>query len=127
MSSYHFNRTHEGDLIIIKLVIDGKHEFKMLLDTGASHTTIDRNALYMFDYRCEDAIDNMYIETAIGVIAVDVVEVASLSALGVKREQFRIQVYDFLAHGILSDYDGMLGLDFFELFDRELVYSAPFF
>jgi len=90
MSSYHFNRTHEGDLIIIKLVIDGKHEFKMLLDTGASHTTIDRNALYMFDYRCEDAIDNMYIETANGVIAVDVVEVASLSALGVKREQFRI-------------------------------------
>ena len=25
-----------------------------------------------------------------------------------------VQVYDFLAHGILSDYDGLLGLDFFE-------------
>jgi hypothetical protein len=25
-----------------------------------------------------------------------------------------VQAYDFLAHGILSDYDGLLGLDFFE-------------
>ena len=25
-----------------------------------------------------------------------------------------IQIYDFLAHGIISDYDGLLGLDFFE-------------
>jgi len=24
------------------------------------------------------------------------------------------QIYDFLEHGILSDYEGLLGLDFFE-------------
>jgi len=28
------------------------------------------------------------------------------------KEKFQIQVYDFLAHGIFSDYDGLLGLDF---------------
>jgi hypothetical protein len=27
-------------------------------------------------------------------------------------EKFPIQVYDFIAHGIYSDYDGLLGLDF---------------
>jgi hypothetical protein len=37
-----------------------------------------------------------------------------LSALGLTKEQFKVQVYDFLAHGILSDYHGVLGLDFFE-------------
>ena len=26
----------------------------------------------------------------------------------------KVQIYDFLKHGILSDYDGLLGLDFFE-------------
>lgn len=26
---------------------------------------------------------------------------------------FEVQVYDFLAHGIASDYDGVIGLNFF--------------
>jgi hypothetical protein len=30
------------------------------------------------------------------------------------KEKFQIQVYDFLAHGIFSDYNGLLGLDFLE-------------
>ena len=38
----------------------------------------------------------------------------SFSSLGLKREKFQIQVYDFLAHGIYSNYNGILGLDFFE-------------
>jgi len=28
--------------------------------------------------------------------------------------KFEIQVYDFIAHGIFSDYNGLLGLDFLE-------------
>ena len=30
------------------------------------------------------------------------------------KEKFQIQVYDFLAHGIFSDYNGLLGLDVLE-------------
>jgi hypothetical protein len=30
------------------------------------------------------------------------------------KEKFQIQVYDFLAHGIFSDYNGLPGLDFLE-------------
>jgi hypothetical protein len=36
------------------------------------------------------------------------------SAFGITKNRVQIQVYDFLAHGIVSDYDGVLGLDFFE-------------
>jgi hypothetical protein len=32
--------------------------------------------------------------------------------LGVVETNFDVQVYDFIAHGITSNYDGVLGLDF---------------
>jgi hypothetical protein len=32
--------------------------------------------------------------------------------LGISRTNFDVQVYDFLAHGIVSDYDEVIGLDF---------------
>jgi predicted aspartyl protease len=48
--TYHFEKTEENGLIIIPLEIDGTYEFKMLLDTGATHTTIDSNALYINNY-----------------------------------------------------------------------------
>lgn len=28
------------------------------------------------------------------------------------KAKFEVQVYDFLAHGIISDYDGVVGLNF---------------
>ena len=34
------------------------------------------------------------------------------NALGILKTDFEVQVYDFLAHGITSDYDGVIGLDF---------------
>ena len=37
-----------------------------------------------------------------------------ISALGHTVRGMKVQVYDFLKHGIMSDYDGLLGLDFFE-------------
>jgi len=32
--------------------------------------------------------------------------------LGIIKTNFEVQVYDFLTHGITSDYDGVIGLDF---------------
>ena len=32
--------------------------------------------------------------------------------MGIVKTNFEVQVYDFLAHGITSDYDGVVGLDF---------------
>ena len=32
--------------------------------------------------------------------------------VSVTKNDFEVQVYDFLAHGITSDYDGVIGLNF---------------
>jgi len=86
----------------------------MVLDTGASRTTIDSTALYMADYKMNNMSETCAIETANGIVEVEVFEVHGLTALGHTKHRMSVQVYDFLAHGILSDYDGLLGLDFFE-------------
>lgn len=54
------------------------------------------------------------IETANGIIETEGFEIDTFSSLGLTKEKFQIQVYDFLAHGIFSDYNGLLGLDFLE-------------
>ena len=111
---YRFERDPEGGIILVNVQLDGRHFFKMVLDTGASRTTIDTSALYMADYTIGNISETSAIETANGIVEVEVSEVGRLTALGHTKRHFPIQVYDFLAHGILSDYDGLLGLDFFE-------------
>ena len=44
----------------------------------------------------------------------DVFGLSHLAALGLTKADFVVQVYDFLAHGIFSDYSGLLGFDFLE-------------
>jgi predicted aspartyl protease len=111
---YRFERDPEGEIILVNVQLDGKHTFKMVLDTGASRTTIDTTILYMADYNIGNATETSTIETANGMVEVEIFEVHSLTSLGHTKRQLPIQAYDFLAHGILSDYDGLLGLDFFE-------------
>jgi hypothetical protein len=111
---YYFKRDAEDELIIVTILIDGRHDFKMLLDTGASHTTIDSNALYMIDYNSKDITGTTEIETGNGIVEAGTLKIAALSSLGLTRKNFPVQIYDFLSHGIFSDYNGVLGLDFFE-------------
>jgi len=37
---YQFERDTEGGIILVAVELDNTHSFKMVLDTGASHTTI---------------------------------------------------------------------------------------
>ena len=109
-----FKRELESGLIIVSVEIDNKFELKMVFDTGATHTTIDSNALYLLGYDLKDNIGTVEVETANGIIETEVFEVTHFSSLGKTRNKFQIQVYDFFSHGIFSDYNGLLGLDFFE-------------
>ncbi len=86
----------------------------MVPDTGATHTTIDSNALYLLGYDLKDGIGTVEIETASGIIETKVFEVGTFSSIGLTKNKFQIQAYDFLAHGIFSDYNGLLRLDFLE-------------
>jgi len=99
---------------MVNIEIDGKFELNMVFDTGATHTTIDSKALHLLGYDMKNCIGNVAIETANGIIETEVFEIESFASLGITKNKFQIQVYDFLAHGIFSDYNGLLGLDFLE-------------
>jgi predicted aspartyl protease len=112
--TYNFERESASGLIVVSVEIDNKYQLKMILDTGATNTTIDSNWLYLLGYDLKDSIGTVEIETANGVIETEVFEIGKFSSLGMTKNKFPIQVYDFLAHGIFSDYNGLLGLDFLE-------------
>lgn len=112
--TYDFERMPNGGLIIVSVTLDLKSKFRMILDTGCSHTTLDSNALYLSGYEIKDAIEIVEIETANGIVESKILEINQVHSLGITKENFRIQVYDFIAHGIFSNYDGLLGLDFLD-------------
>jgi predicted aspartyl protease len=114
MKSFPFKRQESDDLILVNLVIDGYYRFKVAIDTAASHTVLDSNALFMMGYELRHSVGVESVETANGVIETAIFKLKSVECVGIKRPDFEIQVYDFLAHGILSDYHGLVGLDFFE-------------
>ena len=41
-----FKREPASGLILVNIEIDHKYDLKMILDTGATNTTIDSNALF---------------------------------------------------------------------------------
>jgi len=112
--SYQFERDHVSGIIFVDLLLDKKYKLKMVLDTAASCTTFDTNALHLADYPIGKIIEKTMVETSNGIIEVDIIGTNVISAFGHTVRSMKVQVYDFLKHGILSDYDGLLGLDFFE-------------
>ena len=66
----------------------------------------------MAGYRLQDARRTVYFETANGVIEAYVFRIERLTALGITRTDFEICAYDFLTHQVLTNFDGVLGLDF---------------
>jgi predicted aspartyl protease len=109
-----FTRDPEGDIILVTTRTIKSKRLQMVLDTGASRTAIDKNVLLMEGFYLDNPIGNMFVETSNGVIEVELFELEFLSAFGITRHNMQVQAYDFLAHHILSSYQGVLGLDFFE-------------
>ena len=84
----------------------------LALDTAATHTTIDSNVLYFAGYELKNSKGEQEIETSNGIIVVETYDIEQLECLGITKTDFEVQVYDFLAQGITSDYDGVIGLNF---------------
>jgi len=112
--TYKFVKDPKGEVIFVSVWLDRKREFKMVLDTAASLTTFDINALRMIYYPTGNLIETGQVETANGIVEVDIIKTDTISAFGHTVSGMKVQMYDFLKHGILSDYDGLLGLDFFK-------------
>ncbi len=113
MTTYPFELTNDVNLIIVLASVDG-FDLRLALDTGASNTIIDLTALLIAGYRKTDATDVVEIETGKGVIQADVYQVKELRTLGITCRNVAVSAYDFLASSVLTDIDGVLGIDFFE-------------
>jgi hypothetical protein len=111
MNIEYFKREHDESLIIIQCQFP-THKVALALDTGASHTTIDLTAILIAGYDINDAIKTVQLETASGIIEAYVFRVVEFKALGITRQNIEICAYDFFAHQVLAEFDGVLGLDF---------------
>lgn len=112
MKTFTFELTTNEDVIIINATLERKYKFRLVLDTAATHSTIDSNVLYFSGYELKNTKGEFEIETANGIIIVERYDIEQIECLGIEKLNFEVQVYDFLAHGITSDYDGVIGLDF---------------
>ena len=108
-----FKRKTDESLIIVNCLLD-RHDAALALDTGASHTTIDLAALIIAGYEVKKTVRSVPIETASGVIEAYIFKVKRLEAIGIVRENIEICAYDFFSYQLITDFDGVLGLDFFE-------------
>jgi hypothetical protein len=113
VKSFPFEKSTDDGLIVVSSKIGYDH-IAIALDTGATHTTVDLTQLLIIGYEVKDAIRTEPIETASGVINTLIFNVSEFSCLGIKRRNFEISAYDFLFYGIVSEFDGVLGLDFFK-------------
>jgi len=112
MRFFFFDLPSDEDIIIVNASIENKYKFRLALDTAATHTTIDSNVLYLSGYDLKNSKGEYQIETANGIIIVERYDIEQLECLGIIKTNFEVQVYDFLAHGVASEYDGVIGLDF---------------
>ena len=112
MKIFPFDLPTDEDVIILNATIGGKFKFRLALDTAATHTTIDSNVLYFSGFELKNSKGEQEIEKSNGIIVVETYDVDYLECLGITKTDFEVQVYDFLAHGISSDYDGVIGLNF---------------
>jgi hypothetical protein len=112
MRLFNFELPSSEDVIIVIAIIENKYKFRLALDTAATHTTIDSNVLFFSGYELKNSLGEFEIETANGIIVVERYILKQFESLSIIKSQFEVQVYDFIAHGVNSDYDGVIGLDF---------------
>ncbi len=106
-----FKRASDESLVIVQCELPN-HKVALAIDTGASHTTIDLTALLIAGIEIKDYLRIEKLETASGIIEVYVFKVPQFTALGIKKYDIEICAYDFFAHNVLSEFDGVLGIDF---------------
>lgn len=115
MTQQVFKRRTAESLIVVNCELD-EHDAALALDTGASHTTIDLAALIIAGYEVSQALRTVQIETASNVIDAYIFKIKQLTAIGITRQDIEICAYDFFSYQLITDFDGVLGLDFFEDF-----------
>ena len=107
MKIHTFKRKNDDALIVLPCYFN-KDEFAVALDTGASHTTVDLNVLYMEGYTFDDVIGTSQFEGATGAFDAYIFKVKRFTCLGITKYNINIAAYDFLTHHLLSDFDHLI-------------------
>lgn len=85
------------NVIIVTAKVNNTVEFNFLLDTGASDTVLDFNALILSGCETQSLNYQSFIETANGIISSDMVSIDSFEAFGIIKTDYVLQVLDFVA------------------------------
>ncbi|HRI59831.1 MAG TPA: retropepsin-like aspartic protease [Saprospiraceae bacterium] len=117
MKKFPFDLSTDEDLILLPVLIND-YEIRLALDTAATQTIVDFNVLLMLGYTSVDALATRKLETANGIMEAQMFRVSEIETLERCLVEFEILSYDFLQKGLLSTYDGVLGLDFFRFAGR---------
>ena len=115
MRKFDFRLADDDALILVEAYIKD-YPLILALDTAASQTVIDWNALFLAGCPIpleKDLKNTVPVETASGIMDVPMFEIKDFNALGISKTTFSVLTYDFLAKGLTSPYDGVLGIDFF--------------
>jgi len=110
-TTYPFEWLHDDGLIIVHVEINGESILPFLLDTGSSDTYLDKNILYIEQINLIDSLGQVEVETANGRMFADVFKIESIDVFGTQFKNHPIQIIDFIANGIISNYSGILGMD----------------
>jgi predicted aspartyl protease len=109
--TYPFEWLDEDDLMVVHVEINGESTLPFLLDTGSSDTYLDKNILYIEQINLKESMGQVEVETANGRMFADVFKIDLIEVFGVKFKNHPIQIIDFIANGIISNYSGVLGMD----------------
>ena len=115
MRKFDFRLADDDALILVEAYIKD-YPLILALDTAASQTVIDWNALFLAGCPIpleKDLKNTVPVETASGIMDVPMFEIKDFNTLGISKTTFSVLTYDFLAKGLTSPYDGVLGIDFF--------------
>jgi predicted aspartyl protease len=120
-TTFPFDWLDEDGLMVVHVEINGESTLPFLLDTGSSDTYLDKNILYIEQISLKESIGQVEVETANGRMFADVFQIESIDVFGVKFKNHPIQIIDFIANGIISNYSGVLGMDI--LIQRKLCFD----
>ncbi len=111
--TYPFKWLDESENLIVVIVeVNEGTPLRFLLDTGASETCFDKNNIVLIEnISLKELVEQVNIETANGWIVADVFLIETIDVLGLKLKNHPVQVIDFIANGIMSNYAGILGMD----------------
>lgn len=110
-ATYPFEWLDNDGLMVVHVEINGESILPFLLDTGSSDTYLDKNILYIEQISLKESIGQVEVETANGRMFADVFKIDSIEVFGTKFANHPIQIIDFIANGIISNYSGVLGMD----------------